>query len=71
MTQFVLYEYWRSSASYRVRIALNLKQLPYLSMPIHLLKDGGEQHHAMYAELNANELVPTLVDNDFDGENWY
>lgn len=68
MTQFVLYEYWRSSASYRVRIALNLKQLPYLSMPIHLLKDGGEQHHTMYAELNANELVPTLVDNDFDGE---
>jgi glutathione S-transferase len=40
----VLYGYWRSSAAYRVRIALNLKGLSYESRPVHLLRDGGEQH---------------------------
>jgi maleylacetoacetate isomerase len=57
-----LYDYWRSSACYRVRIALNLKGLPYESRPIHLLKDGGEQHSAAYREVNPQEAVPTLVD---------
>ncbi|MGR5222430.1 maleylacetoacetate isomerase [Vibrio parahaemolyticus] len=61
MSDLVLYEYWRSSAAYRVRIALNLKKLPYQSMPIHLVKDGGEQHKAAFSALNANELVPVLV----------
>lgn len=59
---FKLYTYWRSSASYRVRIALHLKGLPFESVPVHLLRDGGEQHSAAYAELNPSELVPTLVD---------
>lgn len=57
-----LYDYWRSSACYRVRIALNLKGLAYASKPVHLLRDGGEQHGADYHELNPQEIVPTLVD---------
>ena len=56
-----LYSYWRSSAAYRVRIALNLKGLPYETMPVHLLKDGGEQHSAQFADLNPQELVPVLL----------
>lgn len=59
-----LYTYFRSSASYRVRIALNLKGLPYESVPVHLLRNGGEQHTSDYAQLNPAELVPTLVDGD-------
>lgn len=59
-----LYGYWRSSAAYRVRIALNLKQLSYDNIPVHLVKNGGEQHSADYKALNPAELVPTLLDND-------
>lgn len=57
-----LYSYWRSSAAYRVRIALNLKGLPYEIVPVHLVNDGGEQFSAEYTELNPQSLVPTLVD---------
>ena len=54
-----LYGYWRSSASYRVRIALNLKELDYTHRPVHLVK---QEHHAdAYAAMNSQELVPTLV----------
>jgi maleylpyruvate isomerase len=59
-----LYSYFRSSASYRVRIALNLKNLPYEYMPVHLLRDGGEQFKPEYRELNHDAVVPTLVDGD-------
>ncbi|MDP2368699.1 maleylacetoacetate isomerase [Rhodoferax sp.] len=59
-----LYSYFRSSASYRVRIALELKGLPYTYVPVHLLKDGGAQHSPDYQALNPTELVPTLVDDD-------
>ncbi len=59
-----LYSYWRSSAAYRVRIALNLKGLAYSAVPVHLVRDGGEQHGAEYAALNPQELVPTLVHGD-------
>ncbi len=59
-----LYSYFRSSAAYRVRIALNLKGLDYQIKPVHLLADGGQQHHAAYRKLNPAELVPTLVDGD-------
>lgn len=59
-----LYGYWRSSAAYRVRICLNLKALGYESKPVHLVRNGGEQHSAEYHELNASELVPVLVDGD-------
>lgn len=57
-----LYSYWRSSAAYRVRIALNLKGLPYTIIPVHLLKDGGEQHSPEFHALNPQERVPVLVD---------
>lgn len=58
-----LYDYYRSSSSYRVRIALNLKQINYQSIPIHLVNHGGEQHHADYKALNPQSLVPTLDEN--------
>ena len=58
----VLYGYWRSSAAYRVRIALNLKGLAYDNRPVHLVRDGGEQHQQAYRALNPQELVPCLVD---------
>lgn len=57
-----LYSYFRSSAAYRVRIALNLKGVDYDLEAVHLLKNGGEQHSAAYRQLNASELVPTLQD---------
>ena len=55
-----LYSYWRSSAAYRVRIGLNLKGLAHSIVPVHLLRDGGQQHSAGYREINPQELVPTL-----------
>lgn len=55
-----LYSYFRSSASYRVRIALNLKSLAYDTVPVHLLKDGGEQFSSNYRQLNTDALVPAL-----------
>jgi maleylpyruvate isomerase len=58
-----LHSYFRSSASYRVRIALNLKALPYNYVPVHLLKDGGQQHSSDYQRVNPAKLVPTLVDD--------
>jgi len=61
-----LYGYWRSSATYRVRIALNLKGLEYEYIPVHLVKDGGQQHQDAYRQLNPASLVPTLVDDDED-----
>lgn len=59
-----LYSYFRSSAAYRVRIALNLKGLPYEYLAVHLLKDGGQQLSADYRKVNPTALVPTLVDGD-------
>lgn len=58
----VLYSYWRSSAAYRVRIALNLKQWPYSIRPVHLVAHGGQQHHDDYVAINPQHLVPTLLD---------
>lgn len=55
-----LYSYFRSSASYRVRIALNLKGLAYETVPVHLLRDGGEQLTEAYRKLNPDGLVPAL-----------
>lgn len=55
-----LYDYFRSSASFRVRIALNLKKIHYEAVPIHLANQGGEQHSPRYLNLNPQGLVPTL-----------
>lgn len=58
-----LYTYFRSSAAYRVRIALNLKGLDADHRFIHLLKDGGQQHGEAYRAINPQQLIPTLIDN--------
>jgi len=59
-----LYSYFRSSAAYRVRIALNLKGLAYEYAPIHLLRDGGQQLKPDYRKLNPDGIVPTFIDGD-------
>ena len=59
-----LYTFFRSSASYRVRIALNLKGLSYEQTPIHLRRGGGEQFSEAYERINPQALVPALEDND-------
>lgn len=59
-----LYTYFRSSAAYRVRIALNLKGLAYAAVPVHLLKDGGQQNAPAYRALSPLGTVPTLVTDD-------
>ena len=60
-----LYSYFRSSAAYRVRIGLNLKGLSADMVPVHLVKDGGQQHAPAYQAINPNELVPALDDDGF------
>ena len=60
----VLYSYFRSSAAYRVRIALNLKKIDYEIRAVHLVKDGGEQFIADYLALNPQGRVPVLVVSD-------
>lgn len=57
-----LYTFFRSSASYRVRIALNLKGLNCEQVPIHLRRGGGEQFSPEYKAKNPQALVPTLED---------
>ena len=57
-----LYGYWRSSAAYRVRIALNLKGLSFESIPVHLIRQGGEQLSESFRLINPQGLVPVLLD---------
>lgn len=59
-----LYDYFRSSASFRVRIALNLKRLDYEKIPVHLINNGGEQHSPYFKKMNPQELVPVLKDQE-------
>ena len=59
-----LYGYFRSSAAFRARIALNLKGLEYEQAIIHLVKNGGEQFASAYRALNPQALVPVLQDAD-------
>lgn len=59
-----LYDYYRSSSSYRVRIALNIKKMNYETIPVHLTNNDGEQHSPLYHQLNPQELVPTLDTNN-------
>ncbi|ATD63978.1 MULTISPECIES: maleylacetoacetate isomerase [Janthinobacterium] len=58
-----LYTYFRSSAAYRVRIALNVKGIDYDSIPVHLLQDGGQQLLPAYRAVNPSALVPALDDD--------
>jgi maleylpyruvate isomerase len=60
-SDFTLYGYFRSSATFRVRIALNLKNLQADLRFVHLLKEGGQQHQDAYKTVNAQELIPTLI----------
>lgn len=57
-----LYSFWRSSAAFRVRIALNLKSIDYEIIPVHLNKNGGDQLTDAYASKNPNRLVPLFED---------
>ncbi|WP_432259121.1 maleylacetoacetate isomerase [Cupriavidus sp. TMH.W2] len=59
-----LYSYFRSSASFRVRIALELKGLTYDYVPVHLLKEGGQQLKAEFRAVNPDGLVPALADGE-------
>ena len=56
-----LYDYFRSGAAYRTRIALNLKELEYEQISVNLIKSGGEQFEFDYSEVNPQNLVPTLI----------
>ena len=58
-----LYNYFRSSASFRVRIALNLKGLPYEYAVVHLTKDGGQQFAPTFRAINPDALIPVLDDD--------
>lgn len=60
----ILYSYYRSSCSYRVRIALNIKKIDYDYKSVHLVKDGGEQFSDQYQELNPKSEVPFLIHGD-------
>lgn len=55
-----LYTYFRSSAAYRVRIVLGLKDLAWEAVPVHLLRDGGQQHSETYKAINPAGLVPSF-----------
>lgn len=59
-----LFDYFRSSAAYRVRIGMRLKGLAYESLPVHLLRGGGEQLGPEYRAVNPSAAVPTLRDGD-------
>ncbi len=60
----ILYSYYRSSAAFRIRIMLNIKAIDYQIHPIHLSKNGGQQHHSQYLKLNRQGLVPALAVDD-------
>jgi maleylacetoacetate isomerase len=68
MLNLKLYNYFRSSTSYRVRIALELKNLSYQYIPVHLVNNGGEQNQEAYRKINPMGGVPTLTHtiNDVD-----
>lgn len=64
MKKFTLYSYFRSSCSYRVRIALYLKNIPFTYKSVHLIKNGGEQYSDDFTSLNPLAQVPCLkIDN--------
>lgn len=60
----ILYDYFRSTASYRVRIALNLKKIKFKAHEVHLVKEGGQQNSSSFLNINPQGLVPVLKDGD-------
>ena len=60
----ILRGYWRSSSSWRVRIALNWKGLAYENLPVHLVADGGQQHSEDHRAVNPMREVPVLLVDD-------
>jgi maleylacetoacetate isomerase len=60
----ILYSYWRSSCSYRVRLALNFFQIDYDYKPVHLVKEGGEQFSSNFSKLNPKNEVPFYIDGE-------
>jgi maleylacetoacetate isomerase len=61
-TSMKLHTYFRSSAAYRVRIALHLKGIDYEAVPVHLLRDGGQHKQPAYLKINPSGMVPTMQD---------
>lgn len=60
----VLYSYFRSSCSWRVRMALELKGIEYEYKSVNLIKDGGEQYFPEYTKINPKQELPALfIDN--------
>lgn len=59
----ILHDYYRSTAAYRVRIAMNIKQLDYERREVHLVQEGGAQHTDAFKAINPQSLVPVLEDN--------
>ena len=64
---FKLFGYWRSSSAWRVRIALAYKGIEHEYQPVHLVRDGGEQHGEAYLAVNPMAEVPTLEITDSAG----
>ncbi len=58
-----LFSYFRSSATWRVRIALAFKNIPHGTTPVHLTRDGGQQKSESYLESNPQGFVPALADD--------
>ena len=63
----ILYDYWRSSSAWRVRIALHFKGIAFERRVVNLIKDGGEQHTDAFRTLNPLGQVPVLVTEEKDG----
>ena len=65
MTSIEVFSYWRSSAAWRVRIALELKRIDYRISAVNLIADGGQQHAETYRALSPEALVPSIRHDGF------